>query len=85
MNLTQSEIGAMLGVDRRNVHMWIKRRVRNNFPLAATFERRDGRVVPTYDQDQVKAWHDAYDPDDWPNRPRSNRRLFDSIIEHKES
>ena len=60
--LTQADVGRLLGVDRRQVHMWAKRRQHNGFPEPVKTLQRGRSEVPLYDPAQVKNWRRRYVP-----------------------
>lgn len=70
--VTQTELAAELGVDRRQVYQWHARRARNGFPEHAREERRRGKT-PTkmWDLDEVLRWRQQYVPSLGGRKPRN--------------
>lgn len=67
--LTQTEIGHRLGVDRRQVHMWDRRRATNGFPEPVEFRTVGPYTSPVYDWQQVQKWHRRYVPSNGGRKP----------------
>ena len=61
--VTQAELAAHMGVDRRQVDMWNRRRGHNGFPGVVEYVAGGpyGRK-PMYDLHAVLAWHAEYTP-----------------------
>lgn len=77
VTVTMIEVAQRLDVSRQRVWAWHSRRARNGFPASVGHEDRHGRSVAVWSWSAVRRWHAAYEPTDWPRRPRANaaRRL----------